>query len=284
MTSENEIKVHHLSENPSAAWESFKSKQIVHKIKQLPIDLPISCKAVRFVCMSDTHSLLSRKKFKIPPGDVFIHAGDFTRYGSYNEIVEFNNFLGSLSHKYKIVIAGNHELTFDQKTLRWHEIEQVKKSTGEKISLEPSYFKNLLTNCIYLEDSLTEVYKIKIYGTPWQPEYNNWAFNLPRGKECLEKWNMIPSGVDVLVTHTPPVGHGDLCVLGRRVGCVELLQTVQKRIKPKYHVFGHIHEGYGITTDGKTIFINASNCNINYELVNLPIIFDIVLPEDQIKE
>ncbi|XP_023236186.1 UPF0046 protein T07D4.2-like isoform X1 [Centruroides sculpturatus] len=284
MTSENEIKVHPLTKNPSAAWESFKPKQTAYRIKHLPIDLPISHKAIRFVCMSDTHSLLSRRKFKIPPGDVFIHAGDFTRHGGYNEIIEFNNFLGNLSHKHKIVIAGNHELTFDQKTISSFEIKQAKKATGQDVPLDTAYFKNLLTNCIYLEDSLTEVYNIKIYGTPWQPEYNNWAFNLPRGKECLEKWNMIPSGVDVLITHTPPVGHGDLCILGRRVGCVELLQTVQNRIKPKYHVFGHIHEGYGITTDGKTIFVNASTCNISYEPVNLPIIFDIILPKDQTKE
>lgn len=54
---------------------------------------------------------------------------------------------------------------------------------------------------------------------------------------------MIPSDTDILVTHTPPVGHGDLCCSGVRAGCVELLSTVQNRVKPKYHVFGHIHEG-----------------------------------------
>lgn len=54
---------------------------------------------------------------------------------------------------------------------------------------------------------------------------------------------MIPSDTDILVTHTPPVGHGDLCCTGVRAGCVELLSTVQNRVKPKYHVFGHIHEG-----------------------------------------
>jgi Predicted phosphoesterases, related to the Icc protein len=59
----------------------------------------------------------------------------------------------------------------------------------------------------------------------------------------LRKWNKIPDDTDILVTHTPPVGHGDLCCTGVRAGCVELLTTVQQRIKPKYHVFGHIHEG-----------------------------------------
>lgn len=110
---------------------------------------------------------------------------------------------------------------------------------------------------------------------------------------------MIPSDVDILVTHTPPIGHGDLCCSGVRAGCVELLATVQQRVKPKYHVFGHIHEGtplaffflfkwfqlliliagYGISSDGKIIYINASTCDINYLPGNPPIVFDIKLPE-----
>lgn len=76
-----------------------------------------------------------------------------------------------------------------------------------------------------------------------QPEFCKWAFNVPRGEPCLSKWDMIPSDTDILVTHTPPVGHGDQCCSGVRAGCVELLTTVQNRVKPKYHVFGHIHEG-----------------------------------------
>lgn len=138
-----------------------------------------------------------------------------------------------------------------------------------------------------------------------QPTFGGWAFNIHRGEQCLSKWNLIPNDVDVLVTHTPPVGHGDLVCCGERAGCVELLSTIQKRVKPKYHIFGHIHEGkleeqnlvtfnesrvqisicnelftlgYGITSDGKIIFINASTCDINYVPSNLPVVFDIPLP------
>lgn len=76
-----------------------------------------------------------------------------------------------------------------------------------------------------------------------QPEFGKWAFNLPRGEECLSKWNKIPSDTDILLSHSPPLGYGDLACSGVRAGCVELLATVQERVKPKYHVFGHIHEG-----------------------------------------
>ena len=57
----------------------------------------------------------------------------------------------------------------------------------------------------------------------------------------------IPVGTDILVTHTPPVGYGDRCATGVRAGCVELLNTVQRRVKPKYHIYGHIHEGIEIS-------------------------------------
>lgn len=136
-----------------------------------------------------------------------------------------------------------------------------------------------LTNCTYLEDESIELFGLQIYGTPWQPEFCKWAFNVPRGQPCLEKWDRIPAGLDVLITHTPPLGHGDLCCSGVRAGCVELLATVQQRVKPKYHVFGHIHEGYGITSDGSVIYVNASTCDINYYPHNAPIVFDITLPK-----
>lgn len=92
-----------------------------------------------------------------------------------------------------------------------------------------------------------------------QPEYGGWAFNIPRGQPCLDKWNQIPDDVDILVTHSPPLGHGDHCCSGVRAGCVELLSSVQNRIKPKYHVFGHVHEGMEqITFLRSFFFINSA--------------------------
>lgn len=76
-----------------------------------------------------------------------------------------------------------------------------------------------------------------------QPRFLNWAFNVSRGQPLLSIWDRIPEDTDVLVTHTPPVGHGDFCVYDCHVGCVELLGVIQRRVRPRYHVFGHIHEG-----------------------------------------
>lgn len=279
-----------MTDRPTAVWEQLSKIQKVVKIKTAPPACRVPVDKIRVVCMSDTHSLTSHIRFDVPDGDIFIHAGDFTKCGQLEEIVEFNQWLGRLPHKYKIVIAGNHELSFDNnfsyplsprpgKDRAANEIPTLgfpRDNIAQAAGLANA--KDHLTNCMYLEDSGAVLYDIKFYGTPWQPEFHKWAFNLPRGKSCLQKWDLIPEDTDILITHTPPVGHGDLCCSGVRAGCVELLTTVQKRVKPKYHVFGHIHEGYGITSDGKTIFINASTCDILYVPRNPPIVFDITLP------
>lgn len=88
------------------------------------------------------------------------------------------------------------------------------KGFYERSSIEPALkesnitdVRQLMTNCFYLEDSEVVIYGIRIYGTPWQPAFDNWAFNLPRGKACLDKWNRIPADIDILLTHTPPIGN-----------------------------------------------------------------------------
>jgi len=59
---------------------------------------------------------------------------------------------------------------------------------------------------------------------------------------------MIPDDIDILITHGPPLGYGDFCFSQMRAGCSELLSTIQQRVKPKIHVFGHIHEGKHVKT------------------------------------
>ena len=188
----------------------------------------------------------------IPDGDVLIHAGDLTRHGTLDDVSELNDFLGSLPHPHKIVIAGNHDFCF----------EQYRKACEE-----------LLTNCIYLQDQDLIIDGVKYYGSPWQPWFYDWAFNLERGPEIRAKWELIPEDTDVLITHGPPHGIGDQTTRGEKTGCEDLLEIVEK-IKPAVHIFGHIHEGYGLTTNGTTTFINASSTNQFYKLVKPPIVFD----------
>ncbi|XP_043223410.1 metallophosphoesterase domain-containing protein 1-like isoform X2 [Amphibalanus amphitrite] len=280
------IEVHPLSHQPTAAWEELKQSQQVIKINTKIPTKPPGDRKLRFVCMSDTHSLTPHLTMPVPDGDVLIHAGDFTKCGRIEEVELFNNWLASLPHRHKIVIAGNHELSFDPAFTRdggAGALNALPTLGCDRRDLEQAVSRpdcrSRLSGCTYLQDESVTVSGITVYGSPWQPEFCDWAFNVPRGRPCLEKWLKIPENVDVLITHSPPIGHGDLTISGVRAGCVELLSVVQQRVKPKYHVFGHIHEGYGVTTDGKIVYVNASTCDISYVPCNPPIVFDVTIPD-----
>lgn len=185
---------------------------------------------------------------------ILIHAGDVCSQGTLMEVVRFNNWIRDLPFKEKIVIAGNHDWYFEKK--------------GRAFIKDTSEFT-------YLQDESITIDGIKIYGSPWQPEFYNWAFNLPRGIKLKEKWDMIPDDTDILITHGPPLGHNDWVRRDRsNVGCADLLEAV-KRVKPKYHIFGHIHSGYGQSANDDTVFINASVCNEEYQPINKPFVIEI---------
>ncbi|MFC1679413.1 metallophosphatase domain-containing protein [Elusimicrobiota bacterium] len=203
---------------------------------------------MRIVCIADTHSRY--EGLEIPDGDILIHAGDLTSLGRPAEVVEAADFLQRLPHRHKIVIAGNHDFLFEREP---EKAEAVIARSG----------------CTYLLDTEVEVEGLRIYGSPWQPWFGDWAFNLGRGYDIRQKWDLIPKGIDILVTHGPPRGILDEMTSGERVGCEELLEKVRE-LKPKWHVFGHIHEGYGQVKDGDTEFVNASICDIRYDPINKP--------------
>jgi Icc-related predicted phosphoesterase len=206
---------------------------------------------MKIVCISDTHSL--HNAFQIPEGDILLHAGDISKRGRLPEIVEFNNWLGTLSHRHKIIIAGNHDFLFEQ---------------------EPAVAKSLITNALYLEDSGVEIEGIKIWGSPMSPWFFDWAFNRERGEEIRRHWQMIPANTDILITHGPPFGILDLTIHSKQVGCEDLLEIVTS-LAPKTHLFGHIHEAYGKRKIGKTQYINASLLDVNYKPVHQPIVLEI---------
>ena len=208
---------------------------------------------IRIVCISDTHG--QHAKLSVPDGDILIHAGDFMAFGDTpKEIADFNHWLGKQAYWFKIVTAGNHDLMFER---------------------HPGAARELLGNAIYLENSGIEVAGLKIWGSPVQPEFNNWAFNVARGEAIRGYWKMIPAGTDVLVTHGPPFGVLDKShPSSAHLGCEELAKAVEQ-IKPRLHVFGHIHGGYGSITGDGTRFVNASVVNEAYQLIHQPQVVEI---------
>jgi len=219
---------------------------------------------INVVCISDTHRY--HASIDLPPGDILIHAGDSTSTGTKEQIESVGEWLRSLTqYKYKCIIAGNHDWGFERnaKAKEWlYGTEQLAKDSG----------------LIYLQDESVVLSigdrSIKIYGSPWQPEFCNWAFNLPRGSQLKDKWDLIPKDIDILITHGPPFNILDRTIRGSGVGCEELLYAVSN-IRPSLHVFGHIHESYGRIKLEQTTFVNASSCNLSYRPVNQPIVVQI---------
>ena len=225
----------------------------------------------RIVCLSDTHNNVP----KVPNGDIVLHAGDATGRGSIQEVTKFIWWFSQLPHDHKVFVAGNHDFLFEE---------------------EPSLARRMMQDAgiIYLQDESVTIRGFKIYGSPWQPEFCNWAFNLERGEQLAEKWAMIPEDTDILITHSPPYGildkveelgwiktqneYDDYMRMSRAesidkvekpVGCEELLKRV-KIVKPRLHIFGHIHEGYGMEIIDETIYKNVSICNGRYQPLNIP--------------
>ncbi len=203
------------------------------------------------VFVSDTHG--KHYEVDVPDADLFIFCGDMCPRGELSDVQNFADFVKALPHKYKIVIAGNHDRPFEDE--RAFQAKEMITSSG----------------AIYLNDSGVEIEKIKIWGSPIQPEFLNWAFNRERGEEIKRHWDMIPLDTDLLITHGPPHGVLDKNQEGLKTGCKELFKKV-KEVEPKVHAFGHIHEGYGKVKKGKTTFINASNLNHRYQHTNPPIV------------
>jgi len=272
------IAVHELTQKPTRLWDKLKKKQKQKKLDISKYTMNLKkqkADSVRFVLISDTHNRTD--ELHLPEGDILLHAGDFTMFGFPSEVDQFNEFLGREKHKFKhvIVICGNHELTFDPNgcdAAFVHLDEETRK-------VDHRFLKEKLTNYTYIEDASINVMGFNIYGSPWQPEFGKWAYNLQRGQPCLDKWNLIPDNTNILITHGPPLGYGDLCSSRMRAGCTELLYTIQQRVKPMMHVFGHIHEAFGLWTDDVTTYVNASTCTLRYKATNPPIVIDLIPPQ-----
>ena len=208
---------------------------------------------MKFVAISDTHG--QHWDLKLPDGDVIIHAGDISKRGEEREVIDFLQWYQGLNFKYKIFIAGNHDFLFEQAAE-----EYIKKIIPD--------------NVVYLNDSGIKIGHVKIWGSPITPWFFNWAFNRHRGDAIARHWDLMPPDTNLLITHGPVFGKLDKIIDGKTVGCEDLLEKVIQ-IKPKVHVCGHIHEGYGQVSDSTTNFINASVLDVNYKLKNAPIVFNI---------
>ena len=216
----------------------------------------------KLVCISDTHSY--HNKLDLPEGDVLVHAGDITWKGELSIFEDFANWLSKLQFREKVIIFGNHE-TGCNRTDKGRQAQEMIRQAG----------------AIYLEDSGTTIDGMLFWGSPYQPEFGGWEYNLPRGQALANKWLEIPLETTVLITHGPvhmvldqaPRGIGQF----DNVGCEELAKRIKQLPNLKAHIAGHIHRDKNQPPeihDG-VIYVNASICDNKYQTTNKPVVIEI---------
>lgn len=186
---------------------------------------------IRIVCVSDTHT----QTRSVPPGDLLIHCGDLGDKGSVQELQAQISWLNSLPHPRKVVVAGNHDTYLDPKS------RETLSAADKEGSLDWGGIYYLQHRQITLSFPKKAARTLKIYGAPQIPACGGreFAFQYERG---LDAWSeTVPGDTDVLVTHTPPKWALDLPI---GMGC-EWLNGECWRVRPRLHVFGHVHEGRG---------------------------------------
>ncbi|KAF1999160.1 Metallo-dependent phosphatase [Amniculicola lignicola CBS 123094] len=230
----------------------------------------------RFLIISDTHSSLpipspstAATPFRepLPKSDVLLHCGDLTMIGHLHEYERALKLLSEASAELKLVIAGNHDITLDEKYYsrmgqRMHNRKWDPQLPAQARELWTGE-KARAAGVTYLEEgvhsfTLSNGARLRVYASPYQPEFCDWAFPYFRNEDRFNPPHLATPGstsiaerpipdfpaIDVVMAHGPPFGHLDRTSTGLDVGCEHLLRAL-KRCRPRLHCFGHIHEGWG---------------------------------------
>jgi len=213
--------------------------------------------SLKVVCISDTHG--DHEKVTLSPGDVLIHAGDLTGHGTKEETQAFFNWFEMQSYSRKICVAGNHDTFVERDPIA---CQQMASNAGVEL----------------LNDSGCTVEGVSFWGSPITPRFWDWSFMRDPGADIEAHWDLIPTHTDVLITHGPAYGILDIVERegGEKVhtGCPSLLKRIE-RVQPAYHIFGHIHEGFGRVQKGGVSHCNVSTMNRRYEISNKPVVLQL---------
>lgn len=218
------------------------AQQATVDVNSLPIQNP---NTVRIVLISDTHD----RHYcigELPKGDVFIHAGDicmtsrlYSSAAAEVKLQQFNEWLGTIPCKHKIVIGGNHDCHLE--------------SIANRNRLEVA---KLLSNAIYLQNETVRVEDLIFFGSPVsRGRSKNSAFQSDACHEAA-RCNLRDQAVDVLVTHGPE-------------------RDLRRICQPQAHIYGHVHNAHGVHYEENVAVLNACLMDGRYNPSYPPVVFDI---------
>lgn len=211
---------------------------------------------IKIVAISDTHN--QHRKLRLPPGDILIHAGDATNNGSEAEVGAFGYWMQRQPFRIKIFVPGNHDFLFET---------------------VPEMACQMLPGVRVLIDSWTTALGLKIHGTPWTPQFSDWAFMA--SEEHLPRYfERIPNGLDILISHGPPLGVLDQDDIGDHIGSRSLRNAVRAK-KPLRLICGHVHFSAGVSAIEHTIVYNVASCGEGDRITREPLTLE-VQPVDRI--
>lgn len=199
---------------------------------------------IRLVCISDTHN--AKPAAQLPHGDILLHAGDLSQYGTFDEIQAQLDWLNSQPHQHKIIIAGNHDLLLDPAFVQSHPDRELDRHPGKRrADLDWGDVRYLQQSSVSVVVAV-RARRVRVFGSPWTPRMGSWAFQYESrpdslsSSSCCWKGGTVPADADVVLVHGPPAGHVD----DGGKGCPDLLAELW-RARPRVVVCGHIHAGRG---------------------------------------
>lgn len=244
---------------------------------RINIKYPLNHTAVNVVAISDTHGL--HNLVQVPYGDVLVCAGDVTNKSSGIELASFLKWFVGQPHKYKILVAGNHDSRLAAPKFIWDRC----LDSEDRLVIQ-TFFKGGYSKAYYLHDSSVTIRGYKFYGIPYtkHEKYENDFWVNCNIDQCADHTNKIPADTDILITHGPPLNILDVDpAFTQHVGCPHIARRVNHSDNIIVHIFGHIHgcngEVYQTKHNGQVCrYINATQCDSVNNITGVPRRFELV--------
>lgn len=218
---------------------------------------------MRIVPISDTHTY--HRRIAVPEGDVLVCCGDITFRGELDVIKDFAQWMGEQPHAHKLCVFGNHELATEK--------------GAAKRSRALAHLRR--AGIHHLENSSIKIDGVKFWGSPYTPEFYQWAYQMKRGAQLADNWSQIPDDTNVLVLHSPAYGLLDRAPRGmgqfEHVGCEELRRVIDsgRLTQLRALLCGHIHFDSGTLDHNGIQIVNAAICTESYQPTNPVRVIDI---------